>query len=320
MNICTYFNYNYLPKFLVLYDSLNKLNNFNFYILALDQKVENFFHQNKKEYNNITIISEKVIRNHYKELEVAINNRSTVEYFFTLSPFLPMYIFSNFKISKLVYLDCDLFFYSDPTELIINSHYSITIVRQGNKDSRYGKLNVGFIIYNKDKFTLEKLKIWSNQCSDWCYDRISDEKYADQKYLDDWLKFDDNVKVLDCINYNVAPWNIEQKHYFVENSKLYHKTGKPVIFIHFHGLSFMKKNFFTSGFSIYNKNLNKIILKNIYYPYVNKLHEIEKRIAVKTSSKRSLLENQSLVIKIQLLLKNLKKNVKILIFKDFYSY
>ena len=48
MNICTYFNYNYLPKFLVLYDSLNKLNNFNFYILALDQKVENFFHQNKK--------------------------------------------------------------------------------------------------------------------------------------------------------------------------------------------------------------------------------------------------------------------------------
>ena len=110
MNICTYFNYNYLPKFLVLYDSLNKLNNFNFYILALDQKVENFFNQNKKEYNNITIISEKVIRNHYKELEVAINNRSTVEYFFTLSPFLPMYIFSNFKISKLVYLDCDLFF------------------------------------------------------------------------------------------------------------------------------------------------------------------------------------------------------------------
>jgi hypothetical protein len=61
LNFCTYFDKNYLSKFLVLKDSIDKFNNqYNFFVLALDDFVIDFFGKNKIK--NIQLISLKIIQ------------------------------------------------------------------------------------------------------------------------------------------------------------------------------------------------------------------------------------------------------------------
>ena len=319
LNFCSYFNHNYIAKFLVMYESLSKFDDYNFYIIALDSATENFFSENKSIFPNIIVIPESEIRTRYDQLNNAKSNRSLVEYFFTLSPFVPLYIFEKYNLDKVTYLDCDLYFFSSPKVLIDNTFYSISVVKQGFKDIRYGRLNVGFIIYNNDKFTLKILNRWSEQCVEWCYDYIHSGKYADQKYLDEWIEFNDNVKILDCLTCNVAPWNFVENQYFFDNNLLHHKTGKKVIFFHFHGLDLMDNNNFSAGFSTYNKTLSDSMLEKIYKPYVSHLLDIENRFKLKSSTGRYSLMNINILNKFRVFTRLLKKNAKIFYFKDNHS-
>ena len=108
-NFCTYFDKNYLSKFLVLKDSIDKFNSqYNYFILALDDFVIDFFRKNKTK--NIQLISLKDLEQEYKDLIIAKNNRDLIEYYFTLSPFLPRYIFKKFKCNYISYVDSDFFF------------------------------------------------------------------------------------------------------------------------------------------------------------------------------------------------------------------
>ena len=83
-NFCSYFDKNYLSKFLVLRDSIETFNfEYTFFILALDNYVEDFFKKNKIK--NIQIISLKDLEQRHKDLIIAKNNRDLIEYYFTLS-------------------------------------------------------------------------------------------------------------------------------------------------------------------------------------------------------------------------------------------
>ena len=109
LNFCTYFDKNYLSKFLVLKESVESLKSQNnFYILALDDFVKDFFKQAKMK--NVQIICLKDLEQEYKNLIIAKNNRDLIEYYFTLSPFLPRYIFEKFRCSNISYVDSDFFF------------------------------------------------------------------------------------------------------------------------------------------------------------------------------------------------------------------
>src|SRR5207237_1146927 len=49
-----------------------------------------------------------------------------------------------------------------------------------------GIYNVGWVTFRRDDNALSCLRWWREQCIEWCYDRIEDNRFADQKYLDDW--------------------------------------------------------------------------------------------------------------------------------------
>jgi len=112
-NYCSYFDKNYLSKFLVLRNSIEIFNSeYTFFVLALDNYVEDFFKKNR--INNIQVISLKDLEQSYKDLIIAKNNRDLIEYYFTLSPFLPRYIFEKFKCMNIAYVDSDFFFLQEP--------------------------------------------------------------------------------------------------------------------------------------------------------------------------------------------------------------
>ena len=306
LNFCTYFDKNYLSKFLVLKDSIDKFNiQYNFFVLALDDFVKDFFGKNKIK--NIQLISLKDLEQEYGDLIVAKNNRSLIEYYFTLSPFLPRYVFKKFKCNNISYVDSDFFFFTDPTKLFLqSSNSSITLINQ-EFETKYGIFNVGLIFYNFNfSETLEIINNWSDQCLNSCID-IPDTKkntYADQKYLDEWIVKLKNIKILFPEYSVLSPW---------DSNSLIECNIDNIFAFHFHGFE-INNNFFSTGFSNYSKKPSKLILDKIYYPYVKKIYS--KNIEYNLINKTIRNHSSNNFIK----LRKFSSVIKKFLYKDFYKF
>ena len=124
------------------------------------------------------------------------------------------------------------------------------IVEHGIKTKDLESLMLDGLHLKTMRLQIKCLKNWGNNCINWCYDYVEDNKYADQKYLDDWPKDYENVKVLSS-KYNVAPLNLNDKDILINENKFFIKKNR-IIFFHFHGLVLYDK-FYSTGFSLYNK-------------------------------------------------------------------
>lgn len=304
---CTYFDKNYLSRFLVLRNSINKFKKKNtYYVLYLDEYVKNFFQ--KKNFKDIILISLDEVEKKYKKLIKAKSNRSLIEYYFTLSPFLPRYIYENFKISKISYLDADLFFFQNPEKLISQvDDSSVILIKQESKPI-YGNFNVGWIIFNfNHSETKQIVNKWSNQCLNSCTDfpDVTSDVYADQKYLDSWPKKLKKLKILYPEYSCLSPW---------DNNEAIEKNIESMITYHFHGLSMEEKKYST-GFYQFNKKPTKKILNNIYLPYIRDLNYFEKKYNLSSGSIRNSSKNS-----VQNTLRLLRSKLKKFIFNDEYNF
>ena len=117
------------------------------------------------------------------------------------------------------------------------------------------------------------LNWWRNECLDWCFDRIEDGKFSDQKYLDDWPSKYPCVHVCTLHGAGIAPWNAidyeivgqpSQGHpiQLINRKK---KTECELIFFHFHKFRlFEDKVIWERGY-----RLPKKFVDHIYIPYTN---------------------------------------------------
>ena len=305
---CSYFDFNYLSRFLTLLKSLEKFNvNYTFYVLALDKFVLNFL----KDFNfkKIKLIRIDEVENEYKELLIVKKNRSKIEYYFTLTPFLPKYIHKKYFIKNISYLDADFYFLKDPYYKIqSNSNFSVVLIKQ-DSDPKYGLYNVGWIYFNfKFSETKKILEKWSGQCLNSCSDIPKNGLYADQKYLDEWPKILKNFNIEKPEESCLSPWD---NNYKIENNL------NKIFAFHFHGLE-LKKNYFVTGFSKYNKRISVKILNNIYKPYIKEISFIEKKNDLTSSSIRN--KHQNNFKKLFLMFKKSKSYFKKKLYKDFYNY
>jgi hypothetical protein len=306
INFCSYFDKNYLSRFLVLKDSIDVFKpEYNYFVLALDNFVEDFFQ--KQKIKNIQVISLKDLEQEYKDLIIAKNNRDLIEYYFTLSPFLPIYIFEKFKSTNLIYVDSDFFFYKDPIQFSNqNINSSVTLVKQ-NANLKYGIFNVGLIQFNFNfSETYKILKIWSQECLNSCTDKVDlkNNVYAEQKYLDKWIFELKNLKILSPECSVLSPW---------DSNQVIEKNINNILAFHFHGFLY-KNNFFYSGFSNYNKSLSEKILNNIYIPYSRKIFSKSEEYNLNINSIRNLSDKSFVK------LRKIKSLVKKIIFNDNYKF
>jgi hypothetical protein len=264
--LCTYFDKNYLDKGLALYHSLKRhCQPFTLWILCLDDDV----YRSLIALNlpGVTLISMAEFEWEDDGLATAKQNRSLVEYYFTCTSSLLIKILQkNPTIDILTYLDADLYFYSsiDPVykelrkdSVLICEHWFPDTMKHLEK---YGKYNVGLVAFRNDKNGLTCLTWWRTKCLDWCYDRLEDEKFADQKYLDDWPERFLGVIVLKNQGYNYAPWNLRN----------YSSTTYPVNIYHFHGLRRTRPGIWDTGLSEYGIRRSSIT-DGIYLPYIQEL-------------------------------------------------
>jgi hypothetical protein len=146
-----------------------------------------------------------------------------------------------------------------------------------------GKYCVQFVFFRKDRDGLKALNWWKNACLDWCYARLEDGKFGDQKYLDDWIERFENVHVIYNRGVGVAPWNVQQYKLSNENKKVLklscinNKESFNLIFYHFHNLNFKRnQNEIEVSPSKFDLSLN--VKKSIYIPYIDNLIKTESLI------------------------------------------
>lgn len=284
----TFFDKNYLSRGLVLIESLQKQSKeFELYLLCLDAITFSYFEANKAQFPQVATLFLEDIEKEDEELLLCKTNRSAIEYYFTLSPCLPLHILEKYNLPHICSLDADIKFYASPQPLFdYLVDYSIIITpHKFSKEieylEKYGKNNVSFQIFKNDENGLECLKIWREKCIEWCKDILDEEnnRYADQKYLDNWERsFPNKVKVLSDNVSGLAPWNLNNYIITIKNKRFY-SSKEAMIFYHFHHNKFFNKRWVTNGFSTYKVNYQKSHLK-IYQDYWTDVQEKAKKINI----------------------------------------
>ncbi len=252
-HFCTYFDRNYLLRGLTLYRSLLATGfDFTLHVLALDQETAKTLLQ--LELPNLKTIPLPALEAWEPELANARSNRSLIEYYFTLSPLLPLYILKHEPQTELItYLDADLYFYGSPEPIFSElGDRSILVIGHRYPDylkhkDRFGLFNVQYESFRHDAQGMACLERWRDQCLEWCYDRDETTRYADQKYLDEWPDlYGDSLVVLQHRGAGVAPWNWAKYPLELGHDEM-RVGGDPLIFYHFHGVKIFHPCFISNG-------------------------------------------------------------------------
>jgi hypothetical protein len=272
---CTYFDINYLDRGIALYRSLEQhVPEFTLFVLCMDIHVEKAL--SKLDFKNVTPISLAELESNDPALLVAKNTRSRIEYYFTCTPCLPIFILKNrHGIDLITYLDADLFFFNSPEPLFQEmGGCSIAIISHRFPPNlkhfeQHGIFNVSWLSFRNDFAGFKCLEWWREKCLEWCYDRVEDGKFADQKYLDDWPQRFQGTKILQHQGANVAAWNLGDCDCSCNNDKI-SVNGAELIFFHFHGLKRIFHRVYDPNFRPYGLRLSEMPLVRtlIFEPYI----------------------------------------------------
>lgn len=281
IHYCTYLDKNFLSRAIALHGSLMRHSpSFTLWILCFDDETVEAFTSMQLE--GVRLIPLADLEEADPDLRAVKGSRSTVEYYFTASPSLPRFVFDQHpEIELLTYLDADLLFYSSP-EVIYEEmgSGSVLIVPHRFPESlrhleEHGVYNVGLISFRNDDTARRVLDRWRDQCLEWCFDRVEDGRFADQRYLDDWPD-QPGVVVLENSCAGVAPWNVSRY-------ELDFRTvpplvdGIPLVFYHFHGVKTLRSGIWDTLLDAYDVRDRKL-RRGLYRPYILALHTAAREI------------------------------------------
>lgn len=282
---CTYFDAGYLVKGLALYRSLVRHSTpFRLWVLCFDDLTYKTLKSLKLD--EVVPISLKDFEAGDEELLQTKATRSRIEYYFTCTPSLPLYVLKNYPhVDLITYVDADLFFFSDPSPIYEElANNSILIIGHRFPPNLKhlevtGIYNVGLLSFRNDDIALQCLNWWRKLCLEWCYDSTEGGKYADQKYLDDWPSRFPCVTVLKNKGAGLAPWNITNYHLALKNKRVFVDL-KPLIFFHFQGFNQITKWLYRPNLARYGVKTNSILKDKIYRLYLGELFKIIHDISV----------------------------------------
>lgn len=259
----TLFDGNFLPQGLVLLESLERhAGEHTLWVLCLDERAREVLDDLEKP--NLRTISLADVET--PELLAVKSGRTWAEYCWTLTPFTPRFVLEREpKAERVTYLDADLFFLKSPESIFAEleqSGKSVLITEHAydeeyDQSDNFGRFCVQFIIFVSGAGEVVR-KWWEERCLEWCFDRVEDGKFGDQKYLDDWPeRFPAHVHVLGQKDAILAPWNARRF------------SHSRAIAWHFHGLRIEGSRIrWYLGFDI-----PKAVRRDIYQPYVKLLEQ-----------------------------------------------
>jgi hypothetical protein len=245
-HFCTLFDSNYLSRGLAMYRSLQRhCPSFHLYIFAFDD--QSFRLLTTMNLRHVTVISLADFED--PELLRIKPTRSRGEYCWTCTSSTVYYCLTKFDLPRCTYIDADLLFYADPGVLLDEMAEQSVLITEHRYTPKYdqSKTNgiycVQFIAFRNNADGLTALKWWRERCIEWCYNRLEEGKFGDQKYLDDWTERFHGIHVLRHLGGGVAPWNLQQ-YRIAKKGEGYDVADSsglfvPMVFFHFHWVRFL---------------------------------------------------------------------------------
>lgn len=292
---CTYFDRHYLHRGLALIRSLKKwCAEFRLWVLCMDPVCHGTLSVLNLE--NLHLIALEDLEAEDRDLSRAKTNRTRMEYYFTCTPSLILYVLNRWhEVDILTYLDGDLFFFSDPSPIYRElGEKSVGIIphrfpRKLDFMEMHGKYNVGYLSFRGDQNAMACLRWWRNRCIDWCHDRVEEGRFADQKYLDAWPVLFNQVAVIQHKGANLAPWNVEN-FCLTDEDQGVRVDGEPLIFFHFHGFRQLNRWLYDPNLTVYKARLSEVMTRALFAPYISALSEVAGKTCAAPATRRALLE------------------------------
>lgn len=227
----------YLPKALVLAESVFRMDNIKTVIYLIDRKGPAV---QESQFADIRWIEDEGIPDFYNlAFKYDVTELSTC-----VKPMLAERLLANH--SKVIFLDPDICVYSSLQSLeaelvshpiLLTPHYCTPIdSREENYDlamMRFGSFNLGFFAVSSDPEARRFLRWWSDRCIALGYFETQFGLSTDQKWVSIAPCFFPNIKILYDPGYNMAFWNLHERA-LVGTENGYAVNGQSsLIFFHF---------------------------------------------------------------------------------------
>lgn len=286
LKFCTLFNANYLSRGLAMYHSLERqCADFHLYIFAFDDHCYNVL--NSLDLKHATLIGLREFEN--ERLLAVKTERTAGEYCWTCASSTIKYCLENYELDHCTYVDADLLFFSDPIVLYNEMGDKSVLITKHRYTECYdqtaasGIYCVQYMTFKNTEAGMEVLNWWVDACLEWCFARVEDGKFGDQKYLDNWAERFSSVHVLQHLGGGVAPWNVQQytfkkKFGKVSGKELAAGTNFDLVFYHYHSFHYTQNDAYRLTDEIYA--LSRNVVKCIYSPYVKALTKAKEAIKI----------------------------------------
>lgn len=247
ITFCTIITDNYLPYAYSLLESLRKFNsNIHFNILLANvtktgQKISCRVDEHTF-YHFANPICNKGVGKKIFDKYNAVNLDA---FRWSIKPVFLNYLISEKNYEKVIYIDCDIYFFKDymflfeeldNCDILLTPHWHS---RDPIKHTinfkllfKNGLYNAGFIAINKN--AVKAMDWWAGVCLFSCAKGEFEGQFDDQAYLNLLPVYFDNVKILKHQGCNVAAWNRNECQRVLQpDGSVLINNRYPIIFIHF---------------------------------------------------------------------------------------
>ena len=293
----TLFNSLFLPQGLALHMSMERhVHAYVLWILCVDEETYDVL--GRLDLPNVRRL--KLSDLETPELLDVKPGRTISEYCWTLTPFAPRFVFeADSSVERVTYIDADLWFRKHPKPIFdefeaSSKHVLITdhaYAPEYDQSATAGQYCVQFVTFTRSGGEHVR-KWWEERCIEWCFARVENGKFGDQKYLDDWPdRFGDLVHVLQNKELVLAPWNASRFPY-----------GNSICW-HFHHFRILSKNNIPTYFDYGPYFLPRCVRSYVYSSYVSDLMHIYKLlnisgVKIKSQYKRNIVSKTIYLVSI----------------------
>jgi hypothetical protein len=276
LHFFTYFSKEYLVQgSAALASFMTHHPNSSGFAVSLDSTSTKYL-QNFKFADSLKIIELSELTDLYAKFSELLATRTYAEAIISIKPFLAENLIAKIPEGHyLLYFDADLFFFrsliseldlSGSAHLYISLHLFPPRMQQSVV---FGKYNGGFFIVRNVDEGRAMIKDWREKCDQWCFLRLEDGKFADQKYLETFFPANGVVQIEN-------PGINNGQYFFQTYRDVKAKRGSNSVWIenrlltcfHFHGFK-ISQFVISTGFNRYGipRNLFRV-MKYIYGPYI----------------------------------------------------
>lgn len=276
---------NYLPKALVLAESLKRHNpDILFYIVLLEREIPKEI--TKDMYKNVDkIILAKDLG--YEDFDKFIFKHSIVEASTSVKGQALVYLLENVA-EKVLYIDPDIKVYSkftkldsllDKHDIILTPHLTIPETNEIDIQNNelcalmHGVYNLGFVGVAAREEGLRFARWWRDRLHLYCYDDIPKGIFTDQRWVDLAPAMFDVYILKDC-GHNMAPWNLSTRKLSKKGKKILVNGKDELVFFHFSGFD-SGANLSVFSYYVPDPNAVEYQIRDEYIEDMNRMKQAE---------------------------------------------